>query len=352
MWQHSGFWEAVDGGRPGAIDYFWRMGMGKDYEIGKGFLRPDGCLSEIYPCLTPATCDCGVHAVFMNSPDDIVSVCQCERQCRPRKLTREDIIIYELDRVRIESQIRDLLGLSGEPRPMEGHDWSRHFGAYEPYAGMRYPAYWTIGQSPVQFEAAVDALLGRTEGAFLLITPTRWLSTPAIEDRLRHRRSLFIPLSESIVLADSGKLELMRPAEEILGPFRAMNLPDPEEDKSVKFFPTPPGATWRDVSLSFKDGHTVSVRVRSARGMFNYSQMGMASEKNGAPTVQWDLLRTFANEYGVLDWSSRQADPRNKKRREILGANLRDFFRIDGDPFVLTDDGKGWQTRFSVCPDA
>ena len=117
------------------------------------------------------------------------------------------------------------------------------------------------------------------------------------------------------------------------------------------FFPTPPGSTWGDVSIRFKDGHTVSVKVKSAGGVYNYTQMGMANKKNGEPTKQWELLRTFADEYGVLDWSSKRADRRNQKRREILATNLRDFFRIDGDPFCLTDDGKGWRARFHISSD-
>jgi len=117
------------------------------------------------------------------------------------------------------------------------------------------------------------------------------------------------------------------------------------------FFPTPPDATWGDVSIQFTDGHTVSVKVKSVGGVFHYAQMGMANKKNSKPTVQWELLETFANEHGVLDWSSNKADRKNQKRREILATNLRDFFRIEGDPFRLTDDGKGWQALFLISPD-
>lgn len=46
-----------------------------------------------------------------------------------------------------------------------------------------------------------------------------------------------------------------------------------------------------------------------------------------------------------------QPDRKNQKRRELLAANLRDFFRIEGDPFRLTEDGKGWQARFLISPD-
>jgi hypothetical protein len=129
------------------------------------------------------------------------------------------------------------------------------------------------------------------------------------------------------------------------------NLPRPKENDARLFFPTPPDAIWENVSIRFKDGHTVSIKVKSVGGVFNYTQMGMANKKNGNPTLQWKLLEVFANERGILDWSSDEANPRNQKRRELLAANLREFFRIKGDPFKMTKDGKGWQARFLISPE-
>ncbi len=46
-------------------------------------------------------------------------------------------------------------------------------------------------------------------------------------------------------------------------------------------------------SLRFKDGHTVFVKVGNAAGTYNYTQMGMADERNGNPTKQWQLLESL-----------------------------------------------------------
>ena len=183
------------------------------------------------------------------------------------------------------------------------------------------------------------------------MAPTRGLCTAKAEKRLTDKRSGFVPLSENVGVDTKRKFRLVHPLDEILAQFRSSNLPSPKEGDSIVFFPTPPDATWRDVSIRFKDGHTVSVKAKTAGGVFNYTQMGMANKKNGDPTVQWDLLKTFADERGVLDWTSNKADRKNQKRRELLAANLRDFFRIEGDPFRLTDDGKGWQALFLISPD-
>lgn len=74
--------------------------------------------------------------------------------------------------------------------------------------------------------------------------------------------------------------------------------------------------------------------------------MGMANRKNAKPTVQWELLETFAEAHGLLDWRNRKASRKNQKRKENLAADLQRFFRIEGDPFAL--EGDGWRARFAV----
>ena len=114
----------------------------------------------------------------------------------------------------------------------------------------------------------------------------------------------------------------------------------------MAFFATPAGATWEQVEIRFKDGHTVSVKALAEQGVFNYTQMGMANRKNAEPTVQWKLLKTFAAARGHLTWESPDADRKNQKRREVLSKDLRAFFQIEGDP--ITSDGGGWRVRFKL----
>jgi hypothetical protein len=120
----------------------------------------------------------------------------------------------------------------------------------------------------------------------------------------------------------------------------------------VTSFPTPAGATWEQVRVRFRDGHTVSINILGEEGVFNYAQMGMASRKNAEPTVQWKLLKTLAEGRGTLTWTSPHADRRNQKRRENLGRDLRAFFGIEGDPIALTDDGRGWRVCFELHDEA
>jgi hypothetical protein len=92
--------------------------------------------------------------------------------------------------------------------------------------------------------------------------------------------------------------------------------------------------------------------VSGAGGTYHYAQMGMADGRNARPTKQRELLQALARNHGVLTWKSPDTSRKNKKRWELLARTLKAFFRIDGEPIVATDDGKGWRTIFALASDA
>ena len=333
-----------------AVDAEWRTRFGDKYAAAKSFLRPNGKWASSHPCTARPGCGCA-HDVVEHDPNDIVAVCRCGRGCATFPLKRSDIAVYELDRAAFDQAVAGALKLMGEADNETGLHQTTRIGVYSPYAGFRFTVYLTIQMEPDDFHHVVSGLASRTDEPFVLLAPTRALCTAPTELVLASRKSAFIALAEDLDLAGRRKLRLRRPLHDILSSFRVTHLPASKDDGSIIFFPTPPDAAWSNVSIGFIDGHTVSVQVKSEHKVCNYTQMGMANKKNGNPTVQWALLRAFADERGILDWTSHQAHRRNQKRRENLARNLQAFFRIDGDPFRLTDDGRGWEARFRIRPD-
>ncbi len=347
----TGFWPALEA-VPGlsAVDAEWRTQIGDEYAPAKSFLRPNGRRASSHPCTDRPGCGCA-HEVVEHGPDDIVAVCRCGRDCATFPLKQSDIVVYELDRTAFHQAVASTFKLMGKPESAPELHQTTRIGVYSPYAGFRFPVYLTIQLEPGDFHNVLSGLASQTEGPFVLLAPTGDLSRARSDRLLSKRRSAFIPLTEEVILAGRGKLLLRRSLDDILSSFRAAHLPSPEGNGSMVFFPTPPDATWRNVSIRFTDSHTVLVRVKSVSKKCHYAQMEMANKKSSKPTVQWDLLYSFAKERGVLDWSSRHAHRLNQKRREILARNLQSFFRIEGDPFCLTGDGKGWRARFRISPD-
>jgi hypothetical protein len=126
---------------------------------------------------------------------------------------------------------------------------------------------------------------------------------------------------------------------------------DRKDRISEFFFPTPKGANWKDITVKFIDGHTVSVSAGDVRKVCNYTQMGMVNSKNAHFTKQWELLQSFAESNGELDWSSSYADARLKKQKQELSRRLRDFFGLNEDPIEWVKREKVYRCRFRILPE-
>ena len=346
-----GFWQALEI-VPGlsAVAAEWQMRIGEGYEPAKPFLRPSGKLASSHPCTEQRPCECA-HEVVEHGLDDIVAVCRCGRGCTTFPLNRSEIAVYELDRTAFDQALASVFSLMGEPHTENGLHQTTRIGVYSPYAGFRFPVYLTIQLEPDDFHHVVSSLVSRTHKPFVLLAPTRNHCAGRTEELLTDRKSAFVPLEENIELAGCPRLRLLRPLDDILSSFRVANLPAPDGDGAMAFFPTPPDANWSDVSIRFVDGHTVSIKVKSEQGVFNYTQMGMANNKNGDRTERWKLLENFADSHGQIDWQDRRAAPNVKKQKQELSKRLQAFFRIEDDPIEWVKDNRGYyRCKFRIFP--
>jgi len=329
----------------------WKEIAGQGLPALEPFLRPSSDLATIYPCPEPGDDGCP-RGIVIHAPDDIVAVCRrSPRSCESLALKKDDIVVYSLDLPKLAAHLGALFGLKGDgPAPADGLARTLYLGAYRPVAGLTFPAYLTLQNDREDFAQVVERLAARDARPFVLVTPTTDPVAPAVAELMRTRGAVALGLADFTAIDKNGNLVADRPVEDVLKAFRngVVRAAEAGTKDGMVFFPTPPEATWPDLEMRFKDGETVSLRILGERGVFNYTQMGMASKKNGAPTLQWKLLRAFADDHGVLTWASKDAGRRNQKRRELLAKDLQRFFRIDGDPIEYVDNEKGWKTRFSL----
>ena len=321
----------------------WRSLLGGEHQLAGRFLLPTRRIARSVRCFAPGrTC---IHEI-RKWKREYLSV--CPDGCETETLPRDEVVVHRLDVAVLAREIGEALGLAllpAEPMPDLAGVW--RIGDYFPLSGYRFPVCLAFASEPDHLRSAMDGLAARGE-AFILVTPTRSALTQALADLLTRAKACFLPLAEVLGQGDGDRLALLdgHSVASVFAEFRAAHVPEPKDDDGMVIFQTPAGARWEDVSIRFADRHSVYVTVKGASGMYHFAQMGMANKKNAKPTVQWDLLETFAEGHGLLDWSSRKADRKNQKRRENLAANLQRFFRIDGDPFAV--EGNGWRAKFAV----
>jgi hypothetical protein len=345
-----GFWQALEAiPGPAAVTAEWRQHVGDgEFEHARKLLRPRAGLADGFPRRQEGQVVMP-YRVVRHGPDEFVGV-DDHGNGSVITLTRDELIVYELDRGGLARAVAAALGLGPATRDEAGLPHGVVVvGRYEPLAGFSFPAFLTIPRDERHLMAALGELTLLANDGFVLVAPTaRRLHTPA-ERVIWDRKLAFLALCDAVEIT-AGGLVGMESGRRVLEQIRQTHVPLVAAGSA--FFPTPAAATWSSLRIRFVDGHTISVAVGDVTGVFHYSQLGMADGRNAQPTKQWELLRSLARGYGVLTWRSRDADPRNQKRRELLAKDLRAFFRIDGEPIVLTDDGKGWRTSFALEPES
>lgn len=219
-------------------------------------------------------------------------------------------------------------------------------GHYGNPNGSGFSFFLAKVSDPRRLDWCIDAFLAEFQRPFVLFITSKRMLNSRNEALLDSRGSLVVPLDQAFLRSKEVDWSLSTWAHKQLVLFRDRLMPRPQF--AVGCFPTPINSRWSDVEIEFKDGETVSVRISDQSEVLSFTQLGLLDSRSGKPSKQWELLRTFAENHGVMTWQSPGACRQNRKRRELLNDSLRKFFDIDGDPIELTDDKKGWRCVFRL----
>lgn len=220
---------------PAAVELEWRQLAGEEYEAAKVFLRPMQELATRYPCLRSYTCGCD-HRVVVHSDDDIVAVCACNpRACDTFRLTKSNIIIYELDRFALYKAIAKTLPLEIKVANIPHLRRTTQVGFYTPRKGSQLPVFLTIQTETDNFRNAVLGLLAKNREPFVLMAPTRDFCEPDCMELLDNRQVAFLALSDIFKVDKSGVFVVDDAYVEIMETLcqRAMGIQEMDESRPV-----------------------------------------------------------------------------------------------------------------------
>jgi hypothetical protein len=259
---------------------------------------------------------------------------------------RRDIVCYEFSFGRFANELASLIGFDLAFEELAGPMYRFRLGHFGNPNGSGFSLYMAKVSDPSRLDWCADALLAEIHRPFVLFLTSNRMLNSQNEAALSARGCLVIPLEQSMLRGGDGAWILSPWARTQLVAFRDRLMP-PVKTVAGRF-PTPTGSRWSDLELRFIDSEKISVVVGDQRQMLTYSQLGLIDSRSGKPSKQWELLRLFAREHGVMTWLSPGACRQNRKRRELLNKSLQQFFDIEGEPIELTDDRKGWRCLFKV----
>jgi hypothetical protein len=190
----------------------WEWAFGTAFGLIKPFLRMTEKRSEWHACREKPPCGCS-HEI-REIGDELLACCTCPPdECEPFKVTPEDLILYELDVERFESAVCEALGFASANAGTPG----QRIGQIAMYAATAAPVYFGRGSSDVLLRE-LGKLSAFQDGPFLLLTPTGWHCSQAVDALLRQLGAGHVSLS-SVVTPGPGAFRAVPAAEPVLGEF-------------------------------------------------------------------------------------------------------------------------------------
>jgi len=106
----------------------------------------------------------------------------------------------------------------------------------------------------------------------------------------------------------------------------------------ITTFPTPEGATWKDVKIEVISDDCIKISVFAKKSKFTYSEIGFKDNRRGDfPDKNWYALLEFAKFNGAI-YQHDNIDPELrqnlKKRVQVIRRRLKTLLQIEGEPFA------------------
>jgi hypothetical protein len=114
----------------------------------------------------------------------------------------------------------------------------------------------------------------------------------------------------------------------------------------------PAGTQWGFIWLQFLDEENVMIHAGQFKRMASYADMGFADTRgNGLkPNEQWKFLLLLARKGGEIKHTDPQAKSSYKKQKQLLSDKLKQYFRLDFDPFDSYVSEKAYKIKMTLMP--
>lgn len=336
------FWRAFDeliG--PATCRCDWVRHLRDEWPAGASLLRKTGKVADAIGCRNPGDLGCERQIVQLIDGRLRAECGDIPRRCDHVELTRDEIVVLEVDRRKLVRAIGRALGLSDAP-DVVGRSPVLSLGRYDISAGRGFPVF--LATPRPDFGLPVSALgeVAGIAGPKLLLTPTRRSIDQDLRRYLAGTRTTLLALDDLLLWNATRGFVPAGPVEELFAAPVAEIAAESAAMRSSPSIDLPPGTRWKDVSMTFTGPQTISLTAAGQNRVVGPPELGMGRKNSDKPTVQWRLLQEFAEQRGRLPVGT----PSAQKQKQSLSAKLCAATGIAEDPIVA--EGGYYQTLFAI----
>jgi len=131
---------------------------------------------------------------------------------------------------------------------------------------------------------------------------------------------------------------------------------EPHQSSSVQNvtpFPSPPGLSWDEITLTLRSNESMDIVVRGQRKRVTFAQMGFTDRRKGdVGDEAWGALAVLASRSGELlarDAKEEGFVKNFKPRAKDIRKRFKAYFRLSDDPFhPYKQQPRGYKTKFTI----
>jgi len=344
------FWKTLDELTDAATDRReWRAQLGDEWVRLSSLLMSTGSLAMSVSCPSPGGDGCP-RRIVQHDDGSIRAVCgDRPKACRDLDLSKDDIVVLQLDRAKLASAVSRAFQLTNVPKRLEQTLVAR-IGTHDVFAGRGFPVFLCVpGPQPSENLKPFQHIMALPSPKLLLVPTAR--SMPAsIADHLDRACVTTLALEDCLTLSDRG-LQPVQPIVTLCASLCAELDALADTEISNRAWPLPADACWPELTFRFVADEVLNVSFRGDTRRFEPDALGMKSAKNGRPKAVWTYLKAFALKGGRL--AVHQCDPKktskHQKQKQALSRSLRSAFGIADEP--IPTEGSEYVTRFVVSAD-
>jgi hypothetical protein len=321
------------------------------------FLVPIERLADAIPCDRGQICQ---FRIVEHGSDDVVGICSNEDgMCGRRRVLKRERVLFRLDMKKLAGAIINSVG--GKLAPLEEiAPRSRLFriGGIPTIGDAQLPVFFAAASDIAATDDAMTAVLAHGAEKFLLIVPEEKSVGIVQQDRAVQRGGRILGLNELLEDAEKGATSVREGGQDALRSWMEKSAPKASRDAEGARFSTPPGTTWKDITITFLDRDMLAIKCGKLSEVTKQREqipgMTNAATQLNRPSVNWFLLLAFAVRGPALSMSdlqnifSGQNRATLRRRKSEVSQHLQEYFGLDDDPIPYNSKQRCYIPAFLI----
>lgn len=121
----------------------------------------------------------------------------------------------------------------------------------------------------------------------------------------------------------------------------------------------PENTRWENITINIPNENNITILIGNNKYETNYKKMGFNDNRKNCPNKQWWFLMILATRNGSIAWEDFEKDNKIsklslkdinkfKKTKQSLVKSLRDYFKIEDDPFYSYKKEKAYKIKINL----